>query len=234
MQIPFGVGLLLLAKKMKFANNYSLFLWAALALVPLMPNSDSIWIDEAQTWRYARQPAFAGWRAEMASDKNSESQMPLGMFSAWVGARFLGTSEWAMRAPNMLWAAGSIFIFYLLGRSFNQPFLPLLLAVQPYLWFYANEARPYALQIFCGAILLYSLYQVIQLKLRGEYLGSFFWRRGSSCLCQLNAGLILNDPCSAHSILLYPQRKVACHKGALGDRHVFYGDAFSTGIILRV
>jgi len=100
---------------MRLADSYWLFLWAALALVPLMPSSDSLWIDEAQTWRYARQPALAGWQAEMASDRFSESQMPLGMFSAWVGARFLGTSEWAMRAPNMLWAAGSIFIFYLLG-----------------------------------------------------------------------------------------------------------------------
>ena len=143
---------------MRLTDSYLLFLWAALALVPLMPSSDSIWVDEAQTWRYARHATFADWRAEMASDRFSESQMPLGMFSAWVGARFLGTSEWAMRAPNMLWAAGSILIFAALGRALCQPFLPLLLAVQPYLWFYTNEARPYALQIFSGAVLLYGLY----------------------------------------------------------------------------
>jgi len=153
---------------MRLTDCYSLFLWVALALVPLMPSSDSIWVDEAQTWRYARHTTFAGWRSEIASDRFSESQMPLGMFSAWVGARFLGTSEWAMRAPNMLWAAGSICIFYLLGRSLHQPFLTLLIAVQPYLWFYTNEARPYALQIFSGAVLLYGLYQAIQLKLRGN------------------------------------------------------------------
>ena len=159
---------------MRLPDSYSLFLWVALALVPLMPSSDSIWVDEAQTWRYARHTTFSGWWAEMASDRFSESQMPLGMFSSWVGARFLGTSEWAMRAPNMLWAAGSIFIFYLLGRSLHQPFLPLLLAVQPYLWFYANEARPYALQIFSGSILLYGLHQGIQLKLRGNIWALFF------------------------------------------------------------
>lgn len=159
---------------MRLPDSYSLFLFAALALVPLMPSSDSIWVDEAQTWRYAHHATFSGWWAEMASDRFSESQMPLGMFTAWVGARLLGTSEWAMRAPNMLWAAGSIFIFYLLGRSLHQPFLPLLLAVQPYLWFYANEARPYALQIFSGSILLYGLYQGIQLKLRGNIWALFF------------------------------------------------------------
>ena len=153
---------------MRLTNSYSLFLFAALALVPLMPSSDSIWVDEAQTWRYAHHATFSGWWAEMTSDRFSESQMPLGMFTAWVGARLLGTSEWAMRAPNMLWAAGTILIFAALGRALKQPFLTLLLAVQPYLWFYTNEARPYALQIFSGAVLLYGLYQGIQLKLRGN------------------------------------------------------------------
>ena len=153
---------------MRLRDSYSLFLWVALALVPLMPSSDSIWVDEAQTWGYAHLNTLADWKTRITSDNHSESQMPLGMFSAWVGARLLGTSEWAMRAPNMLWAAGTILIFAALGRALQQPFLTLLLAVQPYLWFYTNEARPYALQIFSGAVLLYGLYQAIQLKLRGN------------------------------------------------------------------
>ena len=153
---------------MRLRDSYSLFLWVALALVPLMPSSDSIWVDEAQTWGYAHLNTLADWKTKITSDNHSESQMPLGMFSAWVGARLLGTSEWAMRAPNMLWAAGTILIFAALGRALQQPFLTLLLAVQPYLWFYTNEARPYALQIFSGAVLLYGLYQAIQLKLRGN------------------------------------------------------------------
>jgi len=153
---------------MRLRDSYSLFLWVALALVPLMPSSDSIWVDEAQTWGYAHLNTLADWKTRITSDNHSESQMPLGMFSAWVGARLLGTSEWAMRAPNMLWAAGTILIFAALGRALQQPFLTLLLAVQPYLWFYTNEARPYALQIFSGAVLLYGLYQAIQLKLKGN------------------------------------------------------------------
>ena len=186
---------------MRLTNSNLLFLFAALALVPLMPSSDSIWVDEAQTWRYARHATFSGWWAEMTSDRFSESQMPLGMFSTWVGARFLGTSEWAMRAPNMLWAAGSVFIFYLLGRSLHQPFLPLLLAVQPYLWFYTNEARPYALQIFSGAILLYGLYQAIQLKLRGN-IWALFLGAGAFLACA-SSMLGLFSTVSAVLILFY-------------------------------
>jgi hypothetical protein len=211
---------------MRLADSYWLFLWAALALVPLMPSSDSLWIDEAQTWRYARQPALAGWQAEMASDRFSESQMPLGMFSAWVGARFLGTSEWAMRAPNMLWAAGSIFIFYLLGRSLHQPFLPLLLAVQPYLWFYTNEARPYTLQIFSGAILLYSLYQGIQLKLRGNIWALFFGAGAVLACASSMLGLFSTIP--AVLILFYCIHK---EKWPVTRAHLAMGMFFTATLI---
>jgi MFS family permease len=84
--------------------------------------------------------------------------MPLGMAAAWSWARMLGTSEWALRAPNMVYAVGAILCFYLIGRRERIPLMPLFLAVQPFLWFYVNEARPYALQIFGGSLLLLSFY----------------------------------------------------------------------------
>jgi hypothetical protein len=135
-----------------------LFLIAALALVPLMPSGDSIWVDEAQTWRYARHTSISGAWEEFRNDRFSEAQMPLGMAAAWGWAQLLGTSEWALRAPNMVYAVGAILCFYLIGRRERIPLMPLFLAVQPFLWFYVNEARPYALQIFGGSLLLLSLY----------------------------------------------------------------------------
>lgn len=86
--------------------------------------------------------------------------MPLGMAAAWSWARILGTSEFALRAPNMLYAAGAILCFYLIGRRERIPLMPLFLAIQPYLWFYVNEARPYALQMFGGSLLLLALSDV--------------------------------------------------------------------------
>jgi len=137
-----------------------IFLLAALALVALMPSADSLWVDEAQTWRYARHMSLnAAWQ-EFRGERFSEAQMPLGMAAAWAWAQFFGTSEFALRAPNMLYAAGAILCFYLIGRKEDAPLLPLFFAVQPYLWFYVNEARPYALQIFGGSLLLLALYQV--------------------------------------------------------------------------
>ena len=136
-----------------------LFLIAALALVPLMPSGDSIWVDEAQTWRYARHASISGVWEEFRKDRLSEAQMPLGMAAAWGWAQLLGTSEWALRAPNMAYAVGAILCFYLIGRRERIPLMPLFLAVQPFLWFYVNEARPYALQILGGSFLFFSLYE---------------------------------------------------------------------------
>jgi hypothetical protein len=172
---------------MRLTDSYSLFLWAALAFVPLMPSSSSLWVDEAQTWRYARHATFAEWRTEMAGDKYSESQMPLGMFFAWTWAQLIGTSEWSLRAPNMLWATGAILIFAALGRALRLPFLPLLLAIQPFLWFYANEARPYTLQIFSGSILLYGLYRGIQHELQGT---AWAWIVGVGALLACGSSML--------------------------------------------
>jgi len=138
------------------------FLIAALALVPLMPSGDSIWIDEAQTWRYARHTSFQEFLAEFGPDRSSEIQMPLGMGLAWVFAKMNGVSEYALRAPNMIYSTGAILCFFLLGRRENMPAMPLVLAIQPFLWFYSNEARPYALQTFGGSLLITAVYFVFK------------------------------------------------------------------------
>ena len=77
--------------------------------------------------------------------------MPLAMFFAWVTAQTLGTQEWQLRAINVLWNGLALLGMYRAGKRLQLPWLPLLLAIQPYFWFYSNEARPYSLQIACGA-----------------------------------------------------------------------------------
>src|SRR5271156_3627778 len=99
---------------------------------------------------------------DMVSDKTSEVLMPVGMFVPWVAARFTGTSEWSMRAPNILWAILALIPLFVLGEQLSLPWLPVLFVVQPFLWFYANEARPYTLQIAEGAWLLLSLLKYIE------------------------------------------------------------------------
>jgi hypothetical protein len=134
----------------------------ALGMTMLMPGSDSLWIDEAQTFHHMAQPTLSALCLGLLADHKSEALMPLGMFVAWLGGQLVGMSEWQMRAPNILWAALAVLAFVRLGKLWRAPWAPLLLATQPFLWFYANEARPYAFQIGCGAWLAAGCAEVLQ------------------------------------------------------------------------
>ncbi len=73
-----------------------------------------------------------------------------------------------MRAGNLLWGALALGAMYRVGRRLKLPWLPLLLAIQPYFWFYMNEARPYALEIACGSWLLAALVEFHNRRVSGE------------------------------------------------------------------
>lgn len=135
-------------------SDRTIAIWSALtalAITLLMPGSGSLWIDEAQTFHHVAQPTFSALCTGLLADQRSEALMPLGMFVAWVGGQLIGASEWQMRAPNILWAALTVLAFVRLGQFWHAPWAPIVVAVQPFLWYYANEARPYVLQIGCGA-----------------------------------------------------------------------------------
>ena len=129
----------------------------ALALCVLMPSGESLWMDEAQTYRLASMPTLAAVFSDLRKIVASESLMPLGIVTAWCSARIVGVSEWELRAVNILWGMLATAAFAVVGRKWRIPWAPLFLTVQPFLWFYMNEARPYALQIACGAWLLAGL-----------------------------------------------------------------------------
>jgi hypothetical protein len=134
--------------------NPRFWLLCGLLLLPFMLTNDSLWIDEGDTAMYAMQPDFHSWWHHLRQDTAADCQMPLSMLFAWIGGRVLGTQEWQMRAVNLLWGVLALGAMFRVGRRLKLPWLPLLLAIQPYFWFYMNEARPYALEIACGAWLL--------------------------------------------------------------------------------
>ena len=98
--------------------------------------------------------------------------MPLSLFCAWLVSHTLGSHEWQLRAVNVLWGAVALLGMYRVGKRLQLPWLPVLLAIQPYFWFYSNEARPYALQMACGAWLLAGLTDFIASQGTGE---SWVW-----------------------------------------------------------
>jgi len=137
-----------------FFLNPRVGLLAVLLLLPFMLTNDSLWLDEGNTAMYVIQPDFHSWWHYLRHDLEADCQMPLSMFFAWISGRTLGQQEWQMRAVNLLWGVLALGGMFRAGRQLQLPWLPLLLAIQPYFWFYMNEARPYALLIACGSWLL--------------------------------------------------------------------------------
>ncbi len=158
---------------MKFLSTPWLWLLAALCLLPLMVDSDSLSLDEGDTAMYALQPDFHDFCHRLWIDQQADCQMPLAMLSAWLSGEVLGTKaewevraanpagEWQLRAVNLIWGAAALLALSRIGRHLKMPWLPLLLAIQPYFWFYLNEARPYALELGCGAWVLVALVEFI-------------------------------------------------------------------------
>ena len=134
-----------------------LWLPLALLLLPLAITNDSLWLDEGDTAMYVLQPDFHAWCDRLLHDGQADCQMPLALLCSWVTGKLWGTQEWQLRALNLLWGALALAGMQRVGRRLQIPWLPLLLAVQPYFWFYLNEARPYALQLAGGAWLLAAL-----------------------------------------------------------------------------
>jgi hypothetical protein len=144
-------------------KKISLLLLALCALLlTFAPSNDSLWIDEAGTAQLALTPTFCEFVAGMTTGGNSEQQMPLSMLIAWVSAHTVGTSEYQLRLPNLLWGFAGLWAIYLIARRLKNPWVIPCFAVQPYLWFYLNEFRPYAFQISLGAWLCYSLLKLLQ------------------------------------------------------------------------
>lgn len=144
------------------------FFGIAFALCLLMPSTQSLWIDEAQTWVFSSIPTFGALFSDLATTYKSEGLMPLGMLLPWLSIRVLGASEWQLRAMNILWAAATVGAFFVLGRRWRMPWAPLFMAAQPFLWYYANEARPYALQIAAASWLLVGLVTCVEDRRLGK------------------------------------------------------------------
>jgi hypothetical protein len=161
----------------------------ALLLTVLIPSDQSLWIDEAQTARYAAEPTFSGVieKLSAATDNQSDAQMPLGVMSAWGAARVLGTGEWDLRAPNIAWAMIAVVGLWQTARRIRVRGLELVFAVHPFVWFYVNEARPYAMQLAAGSWLLFALVDLLH---AGPYSRRWVWAYAVSALVLGGASML--------------------------------------------
>ena len=90
------------------------------------------------------------------SVKVSESNPPLYYALAWGWAKAFGTGELGLRSLTALFGAATVPVGYLIGRQLATRsaglVLAALIAVNPMLIWYSQEARSYALLVFFGAL----------------------------------------------------------------------------------
>ena len=91
--------------------------------------------------------------------KASESNPPLYYVLAWGWAKAFGTGEVGLRSLSALFGAATVPVGYLIGRQLASRraglILAGLIAVNPMLIWYSQEARSYALLVFFGAVSLF-------------------------------------------------------------------------------
>ena len=151
----------------------------------------SIWIDEAITATYAMQSSFTSFAREMWTTRQSEAQLPLGMAQAFLFEKILGNSEFALRLPNLFWIGLGIIAFGRIGSKLKLPWIPLLIGVHPMIWFYADEARPYAMQIGIAAIMLWaSIEMLLSNRIEGKTLALWWIASFALCASSLMAAVV--------------------------------------------
>ena len=112
--------------------------------------------DEAVTALRVLHPALL---ATMHVVAHSERSPPLYYLLAWAWSRLFGTAEVGLRSLSALFGTLTVPVAYLAARELASRRAGLLaaafVAVNPYLVWYSQEARSYALYVLCSVWALY-------------------------------------------------------------------------------
>jgi mannosyltransferase len=115
---------------------------------------ESYWYDEAVTVGLVR----SSLDSMIHALPGSESTPPLYYGIAWVWSRLFGTSEVALRSLSVLLGAAAIPLAAAAGREFFSKaagaLAAALVAASPFLVWYSQEARAYALYVVLSALSL--------------------------------------------------------------------------------
>src|ERR1035441_5454237 len=141
------------------ANIKSAIVIALLATLTLglcALNDQSLWLDELTTWQLTVADTWTDWLKQLVSLPNSDAQSPLYHFYMRLWVQIFPATEISLRAANLPW----IFISFLALLTTPVPEcsrrLILLIAsvmfLHPMVWYYANEARPYAMMLAGSSI----------------------------------------------------------------------------------
>jgi hypothetical protein len=122
------------------------------ALLVLAPSDRSLWIDEGWSARMIMAPGnLAQWWQMTLNDSAAMATQFGHSLTGFLLGRIFGYTELGLRMANLVWAFAGVAAFALAGRKLSLPWLPLIFAANPFVWFYVDEVRPYAMQIAGGS-----------------------------------------------------------------------------------
>lgn len=151
---------------------------AALALRLLGLPGQSFWTDEGYTWL----SVDGGLGDVLPTVRDLESSPPLYFWLVWGWGQVFGTGDLALRSLSLLLGVATVPLAYTLGRELAGPAAGLaaaaLVAVNPFLVWYSQEVRSYALFTFLALLSL-------QLLIRAERTGARAWLLGWAVACGL-------------------------------------------------
>ena len=116
--------------------------------------TESLWLDELHTgW------TVAGTWSDVSDRAAVGNQTPCYFWFIWIWTRVFGHSELALRLPSLLAGVTLIaMVFWVLSRwttcSWSPALCALLVALDPHMVFFSQEARPYALVQLIGLLQL--------------------------------------------------------------------------------
>gem|GEM_PF-4994258 len=141
---------------------YVLALAAALFCAALlMPSDRSLWTDEGYSAMNARPDRLRDWCQEFKSETMYDPLKPLHGFSVWIFSKVTGDSEIALRRQNWVWLTMGVVALGWMGWRTRLTVLPYLFLAHPFVWYYMDEVRPYAMQLGSGALLVASGYGLL-------------------------------------------------------------------------
>jgi hypothetical protein len=153
------------ARSLEIKKTSNLWWLGAFALVlgSAAISTQSLWIDEGYTALFASQPTERDWVVQMTASLNSEAQMPGYLAYMWGWEKVFGHSEIALRASNVPF----LLAFLLVLGSLPMPKrmrigIAILTLLNPFIWYYMNEAR-YVIGAFSlGGISVFSMVAFLQ------------------------------------------------------------------------
>jgi mannosyltransferase len=160
----------------RFAPSSASWLWIHDARVPalvaltaaaallrfLSLRTQSYWYDEAITVELLRRP----FHEMLGALPRSESTPPLYYVLAWIWSRVFGTDETGLRSLSAVIGTLTVPATYAAAQALvtrrSALFAAALVAVSPFLVWYSQEARAYALLVLLGALTLVPLRRAVR------------------------------------------------------------------------